>query len=102
MQGLPPNTFAPHQIPILHGNSYAPTGQPNNVIRNYASRLGLSGFSPNYNEYPDCQAGQTGYPLGNFPAPGQAPVEPGASPARTCPAPAASPTSSGTRTASAC
>ncbi len=76
LEGLPPNTFAPHQIPILHGNSYAPTGQPNNVIRNYASRLGLSGFSPNYNEYPDCQPGQTGYPLGNFPAPGQAPSNP--------------------------
>jgi ABC-type transporter Mla subunit MlaD len=76
LQGLPPNTFAPHQIPILHGNSYAPTGQPNNVIRKYASKLGVSGFSPNYNEAPDCQPGQTGYPLGNFPAPGQAPSNP--------------------------
>jgi ABC-type transporter Mla subunit MlaD len=72
VQGLPPNTFAPHQIPILHGNSYAPTGQPNNIVRNYASKLGLGGFSPNYHEYPDCQPGQTGYPLGNFPNPGQA------------------------------
>jgi len=71
LQGIPPNTFAPHNIPILHGNTYMPTGQPNNVVRNYASKLGLSGYSPNYNEYPDCQAGQTGYPLGNFPAPGQ-------------------------------
>jgi len=70
-QGLPPNMFSPHTVPILHGNSYAPTGQPNSVVRNYASKLGLSGYSPNYNEYPDCQPGQTGYPLGNFPAPGQ-------------------------------
>jgi ABC-type transporter Mla subunit MlaD len=71
-QALPPDIFAPHNIPILHGNSYAPTGQPNNVVRNYAGKLGLSGFSTNYDEYPDCQPGQTGYPLGNFPAPGQA------------------------------
>ena len=71
LQGLPPDIFAPHQIPILHGNSYAPTGQPNNVVRNYAGKLGLSGYSPSYNEYPDCQAGQTGYPLGDFRAPGQ-------------------------------
>jgi ABC-type transporter Mla subunit MlaD len=77
LQGLPPNTFAPHQIPILHGNSYAPTGQPNNVVRNYAGKLGVSGFSTKYNEAPDCQPGQTGYPLGNFPAPGQAPSNPG-------------------------
>ena len=76
LQGLPPNTFAPHQIPILHGNSYAPTGQPNNVVRSYASKLGVSGFGPHYNEAPDCQPGQTGYPLGNFPAPGQAPSNP--------------------------
>ncbi len=46
------------------------------MIRNYASRLGVSGFSPNYHEYPDCQPGQTGYPLGNFPAAGQAPSNP--------------------------
>jgi ABC-type transporter Mla subunit MlaD len=71
LQGIPPNTFAPHNIPILHGNTYMPTGQPNNVVRNYASKLGLSGYSPSYNEYPDCQAGQTGYPLGDFRAPGQ-------------------------------
>jgi ABC-type transporter Mla subunit MlaD len=70
-QGLPPNIFAPHQIPILHGNSYAPTGQPNGVVRNYAGKQGLSGFSPSYAESPDCQPGQTGYPLGFFPAPGQ-------------------------------
>ena len=76
LQGLPPNIFAPHQIPILHGNSYAPTGQPNNVVRNYASKLGLSGFQPNYSEYPDCQPGQTGYPLGSHPAAGQDPANP--------------------------
>ena len=76
LQGLPPDMFAPHNLPILHGNSYAPTGQPNNVVRNYASKLGLSGFAPNYHEYPDCQPGQTGYPLGNFPVPGQAPYSP--------------------------
>jgi ABC-type transporter Mla subunit MlaD len=76
LQGIPGNTFAPHNIPILHGNSYAPTGQPNSVVRNYAGRLGLSGFSPSYHEYPDCQPGQTGYVLGNFPAPGQPPWSP--------------------------
>jgi ABC-type transporter Mla subunit MlaD len=71
LQGLPPDIFAPHNIPILHGNSYAPTGQPNKVVRNYAGKLDFGGFTPSYNEYPDCQPGQTGYPLGNFPAPGQ-------------------------------
>ncbi|MFL5891458.1 MAG: MlaD family protein [Solirubrobacterales bacterium] len=76
LQGLPPDTFAPHQIPILHGNTYGPTGQPNNVVQNYAGRLGLSGYSPNYSEYPDCQSGQTGYPLGNFQAQGQPPYSP--------------------------
>jgi ABC-type transporter Mla subunit MlaD len=75
-QGLPPDIFAPHQIPILHGNSYAPTGQPNNVVRDFAARLGAPGFSTDYNEYPDCQPGQTGYPLGNLPAPGQSPSNP--------------------------
>jgi hypothetical protein len=77
LQGIPPNEFAPHNIPILHGNSYAPTGQPNDVVRNYAGKLGLSGYSPSYAESPDCQPGQTGYPLGNFPAPGQDPSNPG-------------------------
>jgi hypothetical protein len=72
LQGLPPDIFAPHQIPILHGNPYAPAGEPNKVVRNYAGKLGLSGYSPKYNEYPDCQSGQTGYPLGDFSAPGQA------------------------------
>jgi hypothetical protein len=46
------------------------------VVRNYAGKLGLSGFSTKYNEAPDCQPGQTGYPLGNFPAPGQTPSNP--------------------------
>jgi ABC-type transporter Mla subunit MlaD len=76
LQELPPDIFAPHQIPILHGNSYAPTGQPNSVVRNYAGKLGVSGFSTDYNEYPDCQPGQTGYPLGFLPAPGQSPSNP--------------------------
>jgi hypothetical protein len=76
LQGLPPDIFAPHQIPILHGNSYAPTGQPNNVVRNYAGKLGLSGFSRNYNEAPDCQPGQTGYALGDLRVPGQAASNP--------------------------
>ena len=76
LQGLPPNTFSPHTIPILHGNSYGPTGQPNNVVRNYAGKLGLSGYSTKYNEYPDCQYGQTGYILGDFRAPGQPPSSP--------------------------
>ncbi len=71
LQDLPPDIFAPHEIPILHGNSYAPTGQPNGVVRRYAGKLGVSGFSRNYHEYPDCQPGQTGYPLGDFRAPGQ-------------------------------
>ena len=74
---LTPNEFAPHTLPIVHGNSYAPMGQPNKVIRNYASRLGLPGYQPNYNEAPDCQPGQTGYPLGSFPIPGQAADNPG-------------------------
>jgi hypothetical protein len=46
------------------------------VVRNYAGRLGVSGFSTDYNEYPDCQPGQTGYPLGFLPAPGQSPSNP--------------------------
>jgi ABC-type transporter Mla subunit MlaD len=53
--------FAPHDLPILHGNPYAPAGQP---------------FSADAGEAPDCQAGQTGYVLGNYPVPGQAPSNP--------------------------
>ena len=49
-----------------------PTGQPNNVVRDYAGKLGLSGYSTHYNDYPDCQYGQTGYILGDHRAPGQA------------------------------
>jgi hypothetical protein len=71
LAGVGPNEFAPTQLPILHGNPYGPGGEPNSVVRNYASKLGLSGYQRNYNEAPDCQSGQVGYPLGNFPAPGQ-------------------------------
>ena len=46
--------FEPHTLPILHGSPYGPAGQPN------------------FGQYPDCQPGQQGYPLGNFPVPGQA------------------------------
>ena len=48
----PPNTpgeFAPEEIPILHGNPFGPTGQDGS----------------------DCQAGQTGYLLGELRVPGQ-------------------------------
>jgi ABC-type transporter Mla subunit MlaD len=51
--GATPGEFDPHHLPILHGNVYAPAGQPN------------------YGQYPDCQSGQTGYPLGSFRVPGQ-------------------------------
>jgi ABC-type transporter Mla subunit MlaD len=77
LSGVAPNEFAPAQLPILHGNSYAPSGQPNTVVRNYASKLGLSGYPRNYSEAPDCQSGQSGYPLGSFPAPGQSKSNPG-------------------------
>jgi ABC-type transporter Mla subunit MlaD len=56
---IPPNPdiqdgeFAPHHLPVLYGQPYAPQGQPN---------LG---------QYPDCQPGQTGYALGRYPIPGQ-------------------------------
>jgi ABC-type transporter Mla subunit MlaD len=53
-----PGEFDPHNLPILHGNPYMPTGQPN------------------YGQFPDCQAGQTGYPLGDFRVPGQAKSNP--------------------------
>jgi phospholipid/cholesterol/gamma-HCH transport system substrate-binding protein len=49
-----PGKFYPHSLPILHGSPYGPAGQPN------------------FGQYPDCQPGQQGYPLGNFPVPGQA------------------------------
>jgi hypothetical protein len=49
-----PGKFYPHSLPILHGSPYGPAGQPS------------------FGQYPDCQPGQQGYPLGNFPVPGQA------------------------------
>jgi len=71
-QGVPPGEFAPHSLPILHGNAYGPTGQPNDAVRDYASKLGLPGYPSNYSEYPDCQPGQSGYMLGGYREPGQA------------------------------
>jgi ABC-type transporter Mla subunit MlaD len=50
--------FRPRQLPIGHGPINAPSGQ--------AGR-----------EYPDCAAGQFGYPLGWLPLPGQPPEAPG-------------------------
>lgn len=47
---MPPGQFDPYEIPILHGNPYGPSGTE-------AS--------------PDCQAGQTGYALGEARIPGQ-------------------------------
>jgi ABC-type transporter Mla subunit MlaD len=52
----PTDEFQPYEQPILHGNPYGPTGQKGSQA--------------------DCQAGQTGYPLGNFPVPGQSPDSP--------------------------
>jgi ABC-type transporter Mla subunit MlaD len=68
--GVPPDQFAPHSIPILHGNPYGPTGQPNDVVRNYAPQQNIPGYTRNYSEYPDCQPGQSGYPLGGYRVPG--------------------------------
>jgi ABC-type transporter Mla subunit MlaD len=48
-----PGEFDPHNLPILNSHPYQPTGQP--------------GFG----QYPDCQAGQTGYVQGFWPVPGQ-------------------------------
>jgi ABC-type transporter Mla subunit MlaD len=64
--GLLPNPaqnglFEPHTLPILHGNPYAPTGQP--------QFNGPDGT-------PDCQSGQTGYVLGQYLLPGQDPSNP--------------------------
>lgn len=44
-----PGEFAPDELPILHGNPYGPTGQDGS----------------------DCQAGQSGYLLGDLRIPGQ-------------------------------
>src|SRR5688572_8306934 len=52
----PTDEFQPYEQPILHGNPYGPTGQKGTQA--------------------DCQAGQTGYALGNFPVPGQSPDSP--------------------------
>ena len=47
-----PGVFKPHDLPITHGNAYAPAVDANGNA--------------------DCQSGQTGYVLGNYPLPGQA------------------------------
>src|SRR5688500_4405769 len=52
----PTDEFQPYEQPILHGNPYGPTGQDGSQA--------------------DCQSGQTGYPLGSFPVPGQSPDSP--------------------------
>jgi hypothetical protein len=61
-----PLRFYPHELPILHGNPYAPSGQPQ-----YSDP---SQPDPKFSgePLPDCQPGQTGYPLGRFPVAGQA------------------------------
>jgi ABC-type transporter Mla subunit MlaD len=46
-----PGEFQPYELPILHGNPYGPSGQQGTNA--------------------DCQAGQTGYALGQFRVPGQ-------------------------------
>jgi ABC-type transporter Mla subunit MlaD len=48
--------FEPHELPILHGNPYGPTGQAGTGA--------------------DCQQGQNGYLLGDLRVPGQPPSEP--------------------------
>ncbi|HET8948500.1 MAG TPA: MlaD family protein [Candidatus Polarisedimenticolia bacterium] len=48
--------FKPRELPIVHGNPYAPAVDKNGNA--------------------DCQAGQTGYVLGNYPLPGQSPNNP--------------------------
>jgi ABC-type transporter Mla subunit MlaD len=52
----PTDEFQPYEQPILHGNPYGPGGQKGTQA--------------------DCQSGQTGYPLGSFPVPGQSPDSP--------------------------
>ena len=51
-----PGEFEPYELPILHGNPYGPGGQKGTQA--------------------DCQSGQTGYPLGSYPVPGQGPESP--------------------------
>jgi ABC-type transporter Mla subunit MlaD len=48
--------FEPHDLPILHGNPYGPTGQKGTGA--------------------DCQQGQNGYVLGDLRVPGQPPSDP--------------------------
>jgi ABC-type transporter Mla subunit MlaD len=61
-----PLRFYPHELPILHGNPYAPTGQP--------QFSDPSQSDPRFSgePLPDCQPGQSGYALGRFPVAGQA------------------------------
>jgi phospholipid/cholesterol/gamma-HCH transport system substrate-binding protein len=47
--------FKPRELPIVHGNPYQPLGQPEFDV----------------NGVPDCQSGQSGYVLGDYPVPGQ-------------------------------
>ncbi|MFN2612431.1 MAG: MlaD family protein [Solirubrobacterales bacterium] len=51
-----PGLFDPHKQPILHGNPYVPS---------YGTKAA-----------PNCQSGQTGYPLGEALSPGQKPSNP--------------------------
>jgi ABC-type transporter Mla subunit MlaD len=53
--GPTPGLFDPSTQPILHANPYGPSGTAS---------------------APNCQPGQTGYVLGNFPSPGQRPQDP--------------------------
>ena len=54
-----PDDFAPYKLPITYGPVYGPAGQ------------NLPG-----QDFDDCQAGQTGYPLGRCSCPGQATSNP--------------------------
>jgi ABC-type transporter Mla subunit MlaD len=54
--------FEPYELPVAQGAAFGPHGQP-----------GTEGFGTNN---PDCQAGQTGYPLGVNRVPNQAANDP--------------------------
>jgi ABC-type transporter Mla subunit MlaD len=54
--------FRPYELPVAQGAAYGPHGQP-----------GTEGFGT---DNPDCQAGQTGYPLGINRVPAQGAFEP--------------------------
>jgi ABC-type transporter Mla subunit MlaD len=54
--------FRPYELPVAQGPAYAPHGQP-----------GTEGFG---SDEPDCQAGQTGFPLGINKVPAQAAFDP--------------------------